>query len=331
MDLLHKKIEYKFNIVKDNTKNVNVIKEIKNLFEEYSMIYSNILIKTYSTDKEYINVLLGEITSANIIERLSIYTEHIDRKSQEEFNKIEIDFPLSNLELKLCSICNVEMIQTYDNKFYECTECSIFESIDTIRVKNNLFPRSKIGNFNPERHFKTWIDRILARESESEIGSPDDHNGEKLIKQISSILKSKRMSIEYLTIDDIRMILKEIRRTNLNRNTSLIAKKLTGRSPPKLDENKYQEVYSLFLKIMHVRDELSSNTRCNRIYYPYYISKILSLILKTPEERKILSYVHLHKADTLSSNDIEWEKICKALPELNGKYTPTITQTNRYI
>ena len=82
---------------------------------------------------------------------------------------------------------------------------------------------------------------------------------------------------------------------------------------------------------MDARDKISNSCRCNRIYYPYYISKLLSIILDNEEDRKILNYVHLHKESTLSANDAEWAKICEILPCLQNKYQPTINYQNRYI
>ena len=325
--MLHKKIDYKFQLIMKNI-DEKYKSEVQKIFDEYNMIYSSIIINK----EDDIELLIEQIVSENILDRLDCYCVHIsDAGVVKDYNKSIINLNPGSISTKFCTLCNSEMMITYDGKSYECLECNIYETVDTIKGKNYVFPRSKIGNFNPERHFKTWVDRILAREPEEEIRTSNDPTGEKLIEEIRGHLISKRKSIEHLTIDDIRYVLKETNKTYLNRNTSLIAKKLTGRSPPRLDDVKYIQIYSLFLKVMETRDQISSSTRCNRIYYPFYLFKLLSLLLKTPEERRILNYIHLHKESTLSSNDQEWMEICKILPELQDAYEPTISTNNRYV
>ena len=325
MDLLHKKMDYKFQIMYNNIPCI-YYKEIKDIHDEYLMLYTNVVI-----GKKSIEDLLEILVFENIIDKMDkLFIKYVKKDTTiRDYNNTEIDLRLSQLVFKFCSICQGEMLLSYDNIYYECTDCYIIEPRN--QIHEQILPRSKIGNFNPERHFKTWIDRILAREPLEEICKEDDPQGEKIINTIREYLVGKRKSNEHLTIDDIRNILKEIGRTQLNRNTSLIAKKITGRSPPKLDENKYNKIYTLFLKVMEARDHIAINNRCNRIYYPYYISKLLSLFLTTPEERKILNYIHLHKESTLSSNDQEWQEICNVVPELKGKYKPTLNSSNRYI
>ena len=288
MDGLHKKIEYKINILYNNLPDKRSV--ITQIHDEYSMIYANNIINKNSLKK-----LIEIIISENIIERINALAEDIQNEQElKKYTDIKIELKLNHLDTKFCNVCQCEMELIYDSNLYICEDCYI---TDTIESSEKILPRSKIGNFNPERHFKTWIDRILARESIDEICTPDDPTGEKIINEIRQYLIRKSKSKSHLTIDDIRNILKELGKTNLNRNTSLISKFITGRSPPKLCDNKYNQIYTLFLKVMDVRDKLSINHRCNRIYYPYYIQKILSIFLETPEERKILNYIHLECGD----------------------------------
>ena len=326
MDLLHKKIEFKFNLILDNILDIHKPK-VMDLYNEYIIIYTEQVLNNGN-----VHTLVEQTICENIIDKLDSYAKEYILKQHilNDYLSNLIQINLQPIKVKFCHTCQAEMISTYDGKYFECNDCYILEEKTSNYTEKSL-PRSRIGNFNPERHFKTWIDRILARESEDEIKTPDDPTSEKLIECIKNNLKSKRKSIEHLTVDDIRVVLKETGNTHLNRNTSLIAKKITGRSPPKLDDNKYMKIYTLFLQVMEARDEIPNSSRCNRIYYPYYISKILSLILETPEERKILNYVHLHKESTLSTNDAEWQKICEILPSLYNKYEPTINSHNRYI
>ena len=63
------------------------------------------------------------------------------------------------------------------------------------------------------------MDHILARELEEELGDKDDTDntyGEKLLEQLREIIQC------LLTVDDIRAMLKEIGRKDLNKNSPVI-------------------------------------------------------------------------------------------------------------
>lgn len=327
MDSVHKKIEYKFSLL-FGEKNFEYQPELKELQFNYLTIYTSIIM----SNRASVDFLLQSIINENIIDKMDKLAHNIFKSevALKTYNDVQVSYTPNLNSAKKCILCRMEMIISYDLLYYECLDCNLTESVNK-PTNSILLPRNKIGNFNPERHFKAWVDRILAQESEDELNSPGDETGEKLIQNIKQHLRDKRKSIEHLTVDDIRVVLKEIDKTYLNKNTSLIAKKITGRGPPKLSEQKYQTIYSTFLKVMGARDHLSNHTRCNRIYYPFYIWKLFSIYLTSPTEKKILNYIHLHKDQTLSTNDKEWMEIVDILPELRGKYEPTVNSQCRYI
>ena len=244
MDITHKKVEYKFFLVEEHTKDNKYKIELENLHNEYLMFYTNALIMN-KREEDVIQLIISE----GILDRLDNYANEVidDAYMLKEYMDILIPLKVNSNSPKLCMLCNSEMHLSYSKLYYECYDCCLTEHINTCH-KECALPRSRIGNFNPERHFKTWIDRILAREPEEEICTSDDPTGEKLIQLIKKHLIAKCKSIEHLTIDDIRNVLKETNKTHYNRNTSLIAKKITGRSPPKLDECRYNTIYALFFK-----------------------------------------------------------------------------------
>ena len=235
----------------------------------------------------------------------------------------------------VCDTCGNEMDVSRDCTYMVCYTCG-----DTgIDMKENMpdsmknVPKSKTGNFKPNRHFKRWIDRILAKEPEEEIGDshdPANYRGEKLIAKIRQVCVNKGLTTEYITVRDIRSILKSLGCSIYNENIPLIMKKLTNRGPPNLSEDSYYKVYSLFIQVMEIRDSIKKDGRSNRIYYPYYIYKIFDIYLEG-DERKAMGYIHLHSNHTLTSNDEEWRLICNAVPSLHKKYKPTVQLLdNRY-
>tara|TARA_B110000908_G_scaffold113440_1_gene133077 strand:- start:2168 stop:3151 length:984 start_codon:yes stop_codon:yes gene_type:complete len=327
MDGVYKQIEYKLNLLSEYGKDK---KEVNEIMKDFQMLYTDVMININIKDK---SELLERIVNENILDRMDKILETVkDTDALFQFKSIDIPMTIKYIQSNICDYCSEPMIQSYDKGVYECSSCNLTrETFNTLLNTSRSIPRSKIGNFNPERHFKTWIDRILAKESEDELRVTGIASGEVVIEKIKDGLVSRSKSIEHITIDDIRLILKELKITLLNKNTSLIAKKITGRSPPNLTDDQYMQVHSLFVLVMEARDKIDNINKCNRIYYPYYIAKILDLILVDKEQRKILHYIHLHKESTLSSNDVEWCDICNIVPQLDGKYRPTVPSTCRYI
>jgi len=323
MDELYKLLEYKMNLIG----NKQTEKELSEISKDLQMIYTDI--KINKGNKE---ILLENISNANIIDRMDRLIEKVDDEELlNQYRNIDIPMNTKITQNNICEYCGEAMILSYNVDYYICDDCSLNRPIingRTESIKN--IPRSKIGNFNPERHFKTWMDRIFAKENDDEL-KQSNLSSDTIIKMIRDSLISRSKSIEHLTIDDIRLVLKELDITSLNKNTSLIVKKLTGRAPPSITENQYLHVHSLFILVMEARDNIPNIIKSNRIYYPYYIGKILDVILTDPHQRKILNYIHFHKESTLSYNDMEWEEICKIVKPLQGLYKPTIPSTVRYV
>ena len=325
MDGIYKQIEYKINLLTEYAPDKV---EVNDIWRDFNMIYTEVVVTNQT--KEH---LLEQMSNQNVLDRMERVSETITNKDMfQQYNSIDIPIVMKINRSNICDYCGEDMIQSYDKTTYDCQACNITKAVhNTLIDTTKSIPRSKIGNFNPERHFRTWMDRILAKESEDEIKSAHHDDIDGIIELIKDSLRSKSKSVEHITIDDIRLVLKELQMTFLNKNTSLIAKKITSRAPPSISDEQYMRVHSLFVQVMESRDKIDNINKCNRIYYPYYIAKILDLILLDSEQRRILNYIHLHKEATLSSNDVEWAEICNIVPFLKDKYRPTVPSTNRYI
>lgn len=177
--------------------------------------------------------------------------------------------------------------------------------------------------FGPGLHFDFWWKHILAREPDTELGDSDDPenlHGEKVIDQLYDLaINEKRIM---LSVFDIRQFLKKIKRSDLNKNASLILKKLTGIPPPEISDDIKQQIKTLFLKVI----DLTTCSVSQRQYYPYYIYKIIDSVIpeSDTETRKILSYIHLQSETTLKIVDEQWLSICDYLFEFS--YKPTVKQ-----
>ena len=104
---------------------------------------------------------------------------------------------------------------------------------------------------------------------------------------------------------------------------SLIKKIITGIAPPQLTDAELRKLYNLFNKVVGAFEETKQSDKCNTLYYPYLIYKILEYILPSDiRKKKILECIHLQSRDTLITNDTQWEKICQLMPT-DIEYTPT--------
>ena len=126
-----------------------------------------------------------------------------------------------------------------------------------------------------------------------------------------------------LTVIDIRNILRELKKTELNKNIPLILKKITGIGPPSIPESIEIQVENIFTKVIEICESIKRYGRTNRNYYPYYIYKIIDNIIPESdfENRRILYYIYIQSKETVELDDLDWEKICEHISELT--YRPT--------
>lgn len=241
-----------------------------------------------------------------------------------------------------CTDCRQEMVVSADTSELECPGCRRCHPLlgtifDDSQYYNQEGQKAKSGSFNPNRHFRFWMDRILAREPEEELGEKDDPAntcGEHLLASLRTLVRRDRKILQLLTVDDVREMLKALGRTDLNKNVPLILKKLTGIGPPSLPEAICQRVEKLFSQAIEIGARIRPKGRTNRSYYPFTIYKLLDAILPENdyEHRRVLCYVYFQGELTLNKNDEEWREICAELGEIT--WTPTdptkVTRYNRF-
>jgi len=230
-----------------------------------------------------------------------------------------------------CYRCDVEMATDAGRSEKCCGKCgATAELVGTVFDDSQFYSqegqKAKSGTFNPNRHFQHWWTHITAREPEEEIGDandPDNLYGEKLIARLSAIAKRDRHVRRLITINHVRMYLREIERTDLNKNAALIMKKLTKVGPPCPPDSIMVRVENLFTKAIEIDEQIRRTDRVNRNYYPFYIYKIIEdLIPPTDyENRRLLYYIYVQSKETVEADDDEWEQICDMLTEIN--YRPT--------
>jgi hypothetical protein len=236
---------------------------------------------------------------------------------------INIDYNIYNqyVNYRACEICGNDMEIDAVKSELICHGCSMIKPLIGVSFENIQFhmhelQKTKSGTFNPNRHFHFWWSHILAKEDEYEVNN-------ELFAKLHKIIKRDKKILRMLTIIDVRNMLKEIKKSDLNKNIPLILKKLTGISPPNIPEEIEIKVENIFTKVIETCEDIKRGGRINRNYYPYYIYKIIDSII--PEEdfenRRILYYIYIQSKETVEGDDVDWEQICNFIPELT--YKPT--------
>jgi len=246
---------------------------------------------------------------------------------------------LNTVPYKECLECDTEMAVDTATAGLCCPGCGyIRELVGTIFDESQFFcqegQKAKSGIFNPNRHYRFWIDHILARNSEQDLNLTErsqkiSETGnakivlDDLLQQLTSIVRRDQKKIRLLGVEDIRSMLKEVGRTDLNNSVSLILRKMTGVGPPLLSDELLLKGEKLFTEAIKIREHVCHAGRVNRNYYPFYIYKIFDGIIPEVDEenRRILYYIHLQGDETLSNNDAEWQRICEELPEIEWRPT----------
>ena len=319
----------------DHIKRKQLIQHILNTNRNQYMLAA----LTNSIDSANFNDLNAVIDSLSILSSINkIVSQVVDfseciSAENIKYEKIKINADLKQLQIDVlvCVDCNINLIVIYEVAELICPKCSqidkysssMFEENYVIdNAQNNKF----IKNNSVDRHIRVCLDHILAIEPIDEIGDKNDTNnvyGEKIIKQIISIIKSEKKILKHTTVYDFRTILKQLKCTKYNKNIPRLMKLVTGIGPPTISEHTYQLVIHLFTNSMELLNDIKQQKYKNgdndfsdksSSYYSHFIYKILEAKLaKDNPERRVLYYIYLQSQDTINNHDTDWFSICDKL------------------
>jgi len=304
--------------------NENILYDINNLFSScINILYKN-----------NINIRVNDMFKQPMVtkkkKKTSLHDLHIEIQ-----HLIDL-FPINNeclnnfdnystINYRICNICGDIMEINQIKSELICSTCAMIKPLIGTSYENTQFylqdtKHQKSGTFNPNRHFYFWWTHILAREDESEIMKDVNDN---LFDNLAHIIQRDKKVLRMLTLIDVRNMLRELKKTELNKNIPLILKKITGIGPPSIIEEIEIKVERIFSKVISVCENIKRSGRTNRNYYPYYIYKIIDVIIPKEdfENRRILYYIYIQSKDTVECDDLDWEQICESISEL--VYRPT--------
>lgn len=263
----------------------------------------------------YSSRLNGLIKRAQICVSALVSKKRIVKKDIETLLAMDPNDDIITVEYEeinddICKVCNSKMIPVAETSIYKCDCGAVFEIIGMAFNKSQIYRTDGAKIKTPrvptveDRHFKVWMERIQAIENKN---IPQEH----LNKIRACFMRDNIRPKTDLTYSLMRSYLQELRLTCYNEHTALLLKIFTEVSPYVLTMHEYKEISLKFIMVLEIYKE--TEWRNKKPYYPYFIYKIIDCLYPSESDppRKLLSYIHLQKEDTLKKKDIMFAEICK--------------------
>ena len=153
----------------------------------------------------------------------------------------------------------------------------------------NSYQQPSKQTFDHEKHFATWINNILG------INNPK----EDLLPTLRHYIKKNNIST--VSVESLRLILKQLKLAKYYKYTSYFYKELTGIEMPFIPRDTISRAKWYFNKFYNAREKLVVEGKFPKknLQYPYLVYKIFDLILVDVEKRRILQFIHLPSKSTL--------------------------------
>jgi len=293
---IHKKIEKLINIYDDIC---HLLKPETDISADIYNMYPCIIQNIYNTNSVIVfNNKTKKLTDTlkNYISLLSIQLIDIPNKQKEL---------ICDCGGTLESNCNGDIYE------YVCVECeAVFDKEESTFTEIKL-SSGKTSTYNPIKHYDTWIQRIQGMEN---INIPEIY-----MNNIREIIKKNKTDITKLNCNHIRKYLKDLNMTQYNKHVVGILKILNPDIKiPLLEHKEYKDITEYFKKSMNIYNILyhnetiknNSGGKKKRIYYPYFIFKIMEWYFKGNEKIKLIHGIHLQAEKTVSEYDKKFKSIC---------------------
>ena len=228
---------------------------------------------------------------------------------KEDITQFENKLNADMLQNK-CPHCKIEM-QSFSPVVttVECPKCLLADTkllMKDYHKFTNSYQEPSKQTFDHEKHFATWINNILG------INTPREDIMPILWKYI------KQNNISTVSVESLRLILKQLKLAKYYKYTSYFYKELTGIEMPFIPRDTISRAKWYFNKFYNARERLVVEGKLpkNNPQYPYLVYKIFDLILvdeADEEKRRILQFIHLPSKSTLLKRNQEWNFILTTL------------------
>jgi hypothetical protein len=272
------------------------------------------------------NQLILEIKSLIGSNKMAVSTAMVMCFKTYESTHIDIEVHIN--DYTKCPVCHSEMSIFPAESEMRCPleSCSYVTKLTGVTFEDTVHSSAdnnsnKRGAYETLRHCKYHLDRILALKV--------PNIPKTVMDKIEDWLKANGFKLrKTFTCKHCRRCLKDIGETTYNEYAPYIRKQVTGISPGRLYQEEINTLTIYFDKAVTAFKKIKGNAaRSNLKYYPFFIYKIIEMILNKPDDRdrllSIIDCIHFQQEKTIISNDKIWEEICKEIPEFTFRKTDT--------
>ena len=221
---------------------------------------------------------------------------------------VEGGAPTFDLESRdMCKRCNVPMHLHTTISMMVCTKCG--ETAPFLDATASLLSYSddsyEYCSFSYKRinHFSEWIASMQAKES-TEIP-------QSVLDMIMQRLKDERVdSVENVTVQKIREILKKFKLRKYYEHTQLIHHKITDKPPPRLTPAQEEKIKLLFMAASSAFSRVCPPDRRNFISYSFIIQRLCKLL---GYNEFVGNFPNLKGRQKVEKQNALWQNICSAL------------------
>lgn len=268
-----------------------------------------------------------------LLEKRNDVTEKILFKLNTKLSRCDkdvLDVKSSKIQFHICSSCKVPKELFPNLSEMRCSECAEVERVEGTDFEEHAIQdpnKQKKGDYDPTRFVDIWVDRILANR---EIDFIDKKTGkpEALLVVVGEAKKAGIKNKYEVTCEYIRQVWKLKGYTQYNDDAAYARYLLTSIKPHQPSYKDKQFIKMMVIRIMRLFNQIKDPTRSNSLYYAYVIYKVIKQFYVGKPEMSLLQSIHIQKDNTLSYNDLEYQKICERhntqynAPQL--KYEPTV-------
>ena len=236
---------------------------------------------------------------------------------------------ISSIDYNVCEECHTTMqVDSAKSRFY--CECGYTKTLCGVLFDEPQFFGSTLSKmkhaskFDRSEHFQHWWLNITGLEPDKQIG--DKEQIAKIVADIKELAIIRCKILRTMNVNTLRQLLSELKLEDLYNHTTKLLVLITGINPPYIPDEYTVQVQYYYRRVLEVKKIIKTKKK-NMRYYPYYIMKILDIVLprNNSELRKILFYIYMQSKKTIEECDVEWKEICGMI---NIPYYPTILSFN---
>jgi hypothetical protein len=295
-----------------STHMINYYENKSNALEDYwAFINSKNIIGLMDGCVRRTHAILQNLPDSYDKEKISSISDILAR---EDDYKIHINIQQSQSSICDCGGAISIYSDTSESKCRSCGRTStIYGAIfDDTQIYNQDGQKSKQCRHYPSLHCKLWMTRIQAW------AGPDIP--QHVFDKLRTCLNRDRINLKKLRCKQLRKYLKMCGYSTYNNFIPYIRKILTNITPPQLDPEELNTLYSLFNKVALILKRLRPKN--NITYYPYIIYKIMCSILNDGVRKaRILECIHLQSNSTMQFIDDLYKQVCDEIDELKHMFT----------